>query len=270
VRIRQSQFRRRIGGIARVLLDRDWTEWLPIYAWAVEHAEGIIVVDTGETARATESGYYPGWHPYYRRAMQIAVTPEQELGPQLEAVGIARADVRVAVLTHLHTDHTGGLEHLAGVRVMASRRAYANAVGPTGRLQGYMPQHWPAWFAPDFIRWKAEPAGPFARSCAVTDAGDVLIVPTPGHTPGHVSVIVREENRTFFLAGDTSYTLDSLMNSVPDGLTPAPRRTTRTQEQIRDFAAQEPTVYLPSHDPESETRLHRREALAIRSEPWSG
>jgi hypothetical protein len=33
-------------------VDRDWTLWLPIYAWLIKHAEGPILVDTGETARA--------------------------------------------------------------------------------------------------------------------------------------------------------------------------------------------------------------------------
>ncbi len=40
------------------MLDRDWTGQLPIYAWAIEHPEGVIVVDTGETARLAES--HPG------------------------------------------------------------------------------------------------------------------------------------------------------------------------------------------------------------------
>ena len=54
VRIRPSQRRRRPGGLARVLLDTRWTEWLPIYAWAIEHPEGVIVVDTGESAGASQ------------------------------------------------------------------------------------------------------------------------------------------------------------------------------------------------------------------------
>src|SRR6516164_745965 len=54
VRIKVSQ---RIGRgrgpmrLVNTLLDRSWTEPLPIYAWAIETAEGVIVVDTGETAR---------------------------------------------------------------------------------------------------------------------------------------------------------------------------------------------------------------------------
>jgi N-acyl homoserine lactone hydrolase len=34
----------------RILTDRNWTEWLPTFAWAIEHDEGVIVVDTGQAA----------------------------------------------------------------------------------------------------------------------------------------------------------------------------------------------------------------------------
>jgi len=42
-----------------VYLDKRWTEALPIYAWAIEHPEGVVVVDTGETSRTAERGYFP-------------------------------------------------------------------------------------------------------------------------------------------------------------------------------------------------------------------
>ena len=63
VAITQSWRRGKGHGLIRrlnTLLDRRWTEPLPIYAWVVEHPEGVIVVDTGETARATQPGYFPG------------------------------------------------------------------------------------------------------------------------------------------------------------------------------------------------------------------
>ena len=53
--------------LVHTLLDREWTEPLPIYAFAIEHPEGVIVVDTGETARASQHGYFPGWGPGGRR-----------------------------------------------------------------------------------------------------------------------------------------------------------------------------------------------------------
>ena len=58
------------------LADRDWTEPLPIYAWVIEHPEGVIVVDTGETARVTEPGYFPRWRA--RLGGQIRLRPTSQ------------------------------------------------------------------------------------------------------------------------------------------------------------------------------------------------
>ena len=112
-----------------MLFDEEWSEWLPVYAWAIEHDEGIIVVDTGETTRVHERGYHPRWHPFYRRAVRFSVHPDEELGPQLRALGIGPRDVREVVLTHLHTDHAGGLVHVTGSRVWVSRGELARASG---------------------------------------------------------------------------------------------------------------------------------------------
>src|SRR6202167_3967071 len=92
-RIRESQRNRKPGGVLRILMDRKWTEWLPIFAWVIEHPEGIIVVDTGETARTSEPGYFPGWHPFFRLAAGFDVKPADEIGPQLRKVGISPEDV---------------------------------------------------------------------------------------------------------------------------------------------------------------------------------
>jgi N-acyl homoserine lactone hydrolase len=62
-----------------------------------------------------------GWHPFYRRAARFSVQPEEEIGPQLRALGIAARDVRQVVITHLHTDHAGGLVHLSGSKTCGKR-----------------------------------------------------------------------------------------------------------------------------------------------------
>jgi hypothetical protein len=45
--------------LINTLRDDRWTDPLPILAWVIEHPEGLIVVDTGETARAAQPGYFP-------------------------------------------------------------------------------------------------------------------------------------------------------------------------------------------------------------------
>ncbi len=140
-------------------LDKDWTEWLPIYVWVIEQGNGVVLVDTGETARVHELGYHPRWHPFYRRAARFKVAPEDELGPQFRTLGIKPSDVRDVILTHLHTDHAGGLAHVVGCRTWVHAANGKRAQGSMGRLNGYLPHRWPKWWQPDRLRFQDRPVG---------------------------------------------------------------------------------------------------------------
>jgi len=263
VQVKTAQRKRKPGGLLRVLFDRDWTEWLPVYAWAIEHPEGIIVVDTGDTARTSDPDYFPRWHPYYRTSVRMDVNPEQEIGPQLSKVGIETEDVETVILTHFHTDHAGGLHHFPDSDILVPGDDYKSAQGFAGKLQGYLPHRWPEWFAPSPIPFEDVAIGPFEQSYSVTEAGDVLVVPTPGHTPDHVSVIVKADGISYFLAGDTSYTEELLLEREPDGVSPDRDTTVETIDAILEYARSEPTIYLPSHDPRSLERLQHKQWLRV-------
>jgi N-acyl homoserine lactone hydrolase len=245
------------------MLDREFTPPLPIWAWAIEHPEGVIVVDTGETARVMQPGHFPRWHPYFHLAVKFEVRPEQEIGPQLRELGIEPGDVRRVVITHMHTDHSGGLEHFPDSEIMVSSTEMKVASGTMGRLRGFLPNRWPDWFEPTRFETRAEAFGPFDRSLPVTDAGDVRILPTPGHTPGHVSVVLDEGEQLVLFAGDTSYDQEMLVEGAIDGVSPKPKEARDTMRRIRELAADRPTVYLPGHDREGERRLSEREPLTI-------
>lgn len=264
VRVTERQRRGQGPGPLRPLLtmaDRRWTDPLPINVWVIEHPEGVILVDTGETARACEPGWFPRWHPYFRLAVRLEVRPQDEIGPQLRALGIEPGDVRRVVLTHLHTDHSGGMEHFPDSEIMLSEDEVRLASGTMGKLRGFLPHRWPSWFDPTVIEFQPEPFGPFPESVPLTEDGDVRIVPTGGHTAGHVSVVLDEGERVLFFAGDTSYNQELLLDGALDGVAPDPTAARVTMERIRELGLQRPTVYLPTHDPDAAARLEVRSAL---------
>jgi N-acyl homoserine lactone hydrolase len=265
VKIKRAQVEGHGHGLARrlaIFTDRNWTEWLPTYAWAIEHKEGVVVVDTGQGAHLLETR--ASYHPFARWEVVFRIDREDEIGPQLRALGIGPRDVKKVVLTHLHMDHDGGLAHFPGSEILVASGELRTASGWAGRIRGYLPHRWPSWFDPTALELAEEPFGPFARSRRLTHAGDIVAVATPGHTADHVSVLVHQEDGTMhFLAGDTSYNETLMLAGRVDGVSADERISRATLDTIRGFALAHPTVYLPTHDPLSAARLANRQLVDL-------
>ena len=67
-------------GIPAIATDQTWTEWMPVTAWVIEHPQGVIVVDTGETYKALSDPDYfacdPGTQFFYQSFLRFAFRPE--------------------------------------------------------------------------------------------------------------------------------------------------------------------------------------------------
>jgi glyoxylase-like metal-dependent hydrolase (beta-lactamase superfamily II) len=225
------------SGVRRQLdlfLPDEWSEPLPIHAWAIEHDGRVVVVDTGETAQARNV-------PFAR--FDVAV--QHELPQALAGAGLDIADADMVVLTHMHGDHMDGAVHVPGpVMVHDQEIAFARSLSSRffQRVQGAF--------------------GSFERSKTLSAGGRIVAVATPGHTPGHISIVcIDDEGNHVLLAGDATDTLEQLHARRHDAIGPKPAVSVATIDRILAHAREHPTVYLPSHDPESEARLDQRTIL---------
>jgi N-acyl homoserine lactone hydrolase len=236
---------------AAMFTDRRFTDSLPIHAWAIEHADGVLLVDAGELAGARD-----------QRFARFAVRPEDEIDRVLAAAGIGA--VEAVVMTHLHGDHMDGLARLAGVPVLlaeAELRATRTLEARVARRVLHQPL--PRPFTPTPFAFDGPPIGGFAASHPLTADGTVHAVPAPGHTPGHTAILVNQGEHHVLLCGDAAYEQAQLLDRQPDGVSPDPAVALATIDAILAHARRHPTVVLPSHDPESAARLAARDVLRV-------
>jgi glyoxylase-like metal-dependent hydrolase (beta-lactamase superfamily II) len=219
---------------------------LPIHCWAIEHEGVLRLVDTGETATA-------GDVPFAR----FEVTRDQELPAAMAAAGLDLDDVSEVVLTHAHGDHIDGLVHIRRQRVLINETELRHVGSTMSRvMRRVLRQPLPAGFAPEPYVLDSARFGAFARSRNLREDGRIVVVETPGHTPGHVSVIcIDDAGRHVMLAGDATDSLEQLTARRADAIGPDPKVHVATLDRILTHCAQHPTVYLPSHDPDSAARL---------------
>ncbi len=249
------------------LLDTRLTDPLPIWCFLIEHPEGLILIDTGIPHNANQ----PVWFPLHMRLIQRAApfqieSRADEIDAQLKKHGFNPHDVRWVVLTHLHQDHEGGLHHFPQAEFVVARAEWQAASGWQGRMMGYLNTRWPRNFNPTLIDFK-EPDAVFAGRYTLTQAGDVYLVPTPGHSGGHLSVILEDTDLSWFFAGDASYSEHLLLEDALDGVGQDAQSMRHSHHQIMTYAAQRPTVYLPSHEWAAKERLTTRQPLNTGTTP---
>ncbi len=224
---------------ARRYVAADWNdETLPVNVFLIEHPRGLCLVDTGQTARAAEPGYFPRWYPFFRLA-RFELAARDEAANQIAAAGFAVRDVRWVVLTHLHTDHAGGIDGFAHAEIVVSRDEWRRAQGVGGRLRGYLPQRWPPKIRPHLVDFDAQAVGPFPGVYDVASDGSLLLVPLPGHTAGHAGVLVRG-SRTYLCAGDAAHRAADLP---------------RVQPAVANWCIREHVTVLTAHDDLARTAL---------------
>ena len=223
--------KRRTGSLRH--LPGGWSEsTLPLNVVLIDHPAGLCLFDAGPGARAASPGGLP-WHPWLRLARFEVIEPDS-LAAALQRRGASRDDIRWVVLSHLHVDHVGGLTDAPKADVLVSRTEWERAQGLRGRLRGYVPALWPDGRTPLLVDPRPPALGPFPGSHDVAGDGTLLVVPTPDHTPGHVSLLVRLGGRAVLCGGDLAPSLGELRVFRPD---------------IADWCARGGVEYVGAHGP---------------------
>lgn len=175
-------------------------QYTPHFFYLVDHPRGRVLFDTGlhpevRTDFAARMGGAAGAFP-------IEMPADGDVVGQLRTLGLRPEDIDAVVQSHLHFDHAGGLEFVRHAPVYVQAVELRTARNPPPyQADLYMP----ADFEHD-LDWRL-----LEGEHDLFGDGAVTIIPTPGHSPGHQSLVVRfEERRPLVLLGDAAYNLEKM------------------------------------------------------------
>jgi glyoxylase-like metal-dependent hydrolase (beta-lactamase superfamily II) len=187
----------------------------------------------------------------------------RDIVSQLRERGLAPSDIAFVVLTHLHEDHASAIETFQDAQFVLSSTEWEGAT--TGRfpvLRGYNPSHYDYAFEYHTVDFDAdfiESYGPFGRSFDLFGDGSVRLAYTPGHSPGHTSVILRLPRRDFVVVGDAAYDWKQFEGKAEPTLIDDEHNWRRSLRELQAYRRTYPyALMVPGHDPEFWEKLEPR------------
>jgi N-acyl homoserine lactone hydrolase len=237
---------------------------VPVPAFLIRHpSAGAILVDTGlHPSIATDPKENFG--SLAARSGKPTLEQGEDVPSQLRKRGLEPGEVPVVVMTHLHIDHTSAISEFPKSTFVVSETEWqAAAHGSQPLLNGYRRVHFDYAFeyrTVDFDRGNIDSYASFGRTFDLFGDGSIHLAYTPGHSPGHMSVICRLKEHDFVIGGDAMYVTGQLDGSEP----PPPRpydahNLRRSLQELRLFRSQFPdAVITPGHDPDFYPGLEQR------------
>ena len=173
------------------------------------------------------------------RRRKITRTPSQELVAALASAGTRPEEITTVILTHLHYDHAGNNQLFPRARFFVQREELRYALAPTAfdATSYFAPS---LGITPDYLGTRFELLD---GDAGIADG--VRVIATPGHTPGHQSVVVETTGGRYCVAGDAVLWYENLEKRIPPGIHTSTIDCMASLERI----AREADQVLPSHDP---------------------
>lgn len=222
---------------------------IPIPAFLVRHpSAGAILVDSGlHPSVAVDKKQNVGRLLAATTARAWRMEPSQALPDQLRERGIEPSEVRLVVMTHLHLDHASGMVQFPDATFVISRQEWEKANEPRAVTNGYVHSHFDHAFdyrLLDFDGPDVDSFASFARSFDLLGDGSVRVAFTPGHTLGHMSVILRTEGREVLITGDAVYTRHTLKTGHKPYLMQDEHLFDRSLREIQRYVEQTPSALV--------------------------
>lgn len=185
-----------------------------VFGFAVRHPAGVVLVDTG----------IGEGHAEVERLFRPRV---RDVRDALREVGLRAEDVVAVVNSHLHFDHCGQNARFNGVPIFVQEAEYAAALRPGHTV--------PAWVEFPGASYR------LLRGDAELLPG-VRVIATPGHTPGHQSVVVETDDGLVVLAGQAAQSAAEYVRHISGG------GSTESAAALRRIAALAARRVLFAHD----------------------
>jgi glyoxylase-like metal-dependent hydrolase (beta-lactamase superfamily II) len=210
----------------------------------IEHASGLVLIDTG--AGNKENDKFKDIYGIENEGSNGRTSLEDGLAQ----LGVTPGDVSIVINTHLHFDHAGGNTYIdeAGnvepsfpkARYIVKRGEYDYAMHPNERTAA-------SYFERNFLPVVRDSKFEFVVREKEIVKG-IRVVPTPGHTPFHQSVLIESEGERGFFLADMLPTSAHLPLPWIMGYDVEPLVTLETKRRILRQAEEEEWLLIFEHD----------------------
>ncbi|WOF74114.1 N-acyl homoserine lactonase family protein [Parvibaculaceae bacterium PLY_AMNH_Bact1] len=246
------------------LLSRSWVK-LPVNYFLIEHRDGLILFDTGLDPEIFANPNYvssPIGRFFLRRLFRFDATNSCRLDNAVKAAGFTLKAITRAVISHLHFDHIGGIAQIPQAELIVSDREWAQLSTPQPERDWILREHieipGAQWHPISFQPTDDPLLQSFGGSYDVAGDGSMILLPTPGHTPGSLSMLIRREGwPPILLVGDLTYEAELLEQNKVPGLGDA-AELRRSYAKVRNLKEQLPDLVIaPSHDLSTSDNISR-------------
>jgi N-acyl homoserine lactone hydrolase len=196
--------------------------------YLIHHTQGWLLWDTGVTdaIAAMPDGQAPA-DPKATHGRR-----PKTLASQLEGLGVKPADIKYVAVSHTHPDHVGNIKMFPQSTVLVQKAEY----------------DWPTPFG-QTLHAVASPLNKLEGDHDVFGDGSVTIIATPGHTPGHQSLLVKlPKTGALVLSGDAVHFKSNWENRGVPSMNTDKDKTLASMQRIADMLAKEKAQLWINHD----------------------